>query len=81
MPRPGGQAALMLSESLGLLPVETGIVSRQAALDAIDGLVEVKEEIAGVQKGVAMGMASIALLRRVRESLAAAREPGRSKVH
>lgn len=63
----------MLCESLLLLLVETGIVARQDVLDAINGVVEVKHEIAGVTESVVVSLESIILLRRVRESVAAAR--------
>lgn len=66
----------MLCESLLLLLIETGVVAKQGALDSIDGVLEVKKEIAGVRESVVVSMASIALLQRVRESISAGRGPG-----
>ena len=75
MPDPHGQAALMLCESLMLLLVEQGIVSKTQAVEAIDDIIELKREIAGARESVVVSMASIALLRDVAQSVAAAAEP------
>ncbi len=62
----------MLCESLMLLLVEEGVVRKQQALEAIEVVVEVKQEIAGETERVVVSMQSITLLRAVAQSLAAA---------
>jgi len=42
-PDPHGQAALMLCESLAYLLIEQETVSRQQVIDAIEGVIEVKQ--------------------------------------
>jgi hypothetical protein len=74
-PDPHGQAALMLVESLLLLLVGEGIVEKEKVIEAIDGIVEVKQEIAGTSESVVVSMASIGLLRGVAGSLSAAAAP------
>ena len=74
-PDPHGQAALLLVESLLLLLIEKGMVAPKDVVDAIDGVVEVKREIAGTSERVVVSMASIGLLRAVSGSLSAS--PGR----
>ncbi len=74
-PDPHGQAALMLCESLALLLVERGIISKQDVLNAIDGIIEVKKEIAGKRKSVVVSAASIILLRTLSQSFSAAALP------
>jgi hypothetical protein len=71
-PDPHGQAALMLVESLLLLLVERGVVQKEQVTEAIAGLVEVTQEIAGTSESVVISMVSIGLLRAVAGSLAAA---------
>lgn len=68
----------MLCESLMLLLVEQGIIAKDQAADAIDGVIEVKREIAGTRESVVVSIASIALLRDVAQSVAAATEPAPS---
>ena len=74
-PDPHGQAALMLCESLMLLLVEQGIVSRNQVVEAISDIIDVKREIAGTRESVVVSVTSIALLRDVAQSVAAAAEP------
>jgi hypothetical protein len=74
-PDPHGQAALMLVESLLLLLVEQGVLQKEELIEAIDGLVEVKQEIAGSSESVVVSMVSIGLLGAVATSLAAATTP------
>ena len=78
-PDPHGQAALMLCESLALLLVENGILPKSQVVEAIDGIIEVKEEIAGVSESVVVSIVSIGLLRNIAQSIVAAAvpEPGR----
>jgi hypothetical protein len=73
-PDPHGQAALMLVESLLLLLVERGVVQKEQVTEAIAGLVEVTQEIAGTSESVVIST-SIGLLRAVAGSLAAATAP------
>ncbi len=75
-PDPHGQAALMLCESLAYLLIARGTLTREALIDAIDGVIEVKQEIAGTSEGVVVSVASIVLLRAVAQSLSAASLPG-----
>ncbi len=76
-PDPHGQAALLLVESLLLLLIEKGMVAPGDMVDAIEGVIEVKREIAGTSERVVVSMASIGLLRVVSGSLSASvgREP------
>jgi len=70
-PDPHGQAALMLCECLACILVEHGLVSTGQVIDAIEGVVEIKQEIAGTSESVVGSIASIALLRAVARSLPA----------
>lgn len=74
-PDPHGQAALMLCEGLALLLIEQGVLRKQRVVDTIDGVVEVRQEIAGVSDGVVVSMTAIGLLRGVARSVAAAPAP------
>ena len=71
-PDPHGQAALLLCESLLILLVEEGVIRKERMVEAIDGVVEVKQEIAGTSESVVVSMTSIGLLRAVSGSLSAA---------
>ena len=71
-PDPHGQAALMLCESLMVLLVEEGILRKEQCIEAVEGVVEVKQEIAGTSESVVVSMASISLLRAVAQSVSAA---------
>jgi hypothetical protein len=75
-PDPHGQAALMLCDGLMLLLIETGVIHKDRVADVIDGIIEVKQEMAGVRESVVVSVASIALLQAVARSLTAARAPG-----
>jgi hypothetical protein len=74
-PDPHGQAALMLVESLLLLLVEQGILQKEQVIEAIEGVVEIKQEIAGRSESVVVSMVSIGLLRAVALSVSAASPP------
>lgn len=65
----------MLCESLILLLVETGVVDKDRIADLIEGIVEVKQEIAGVRESVVVSVLSISLLRAVARSVAATSAP------
>ena len=71
IPDPHGQAALMLCESLMILLVEQGVIRKAQVVQAIEGVVEVKQEVAGVSESVVVSAASIGLLRAVAQSLSA----------
>jgi hypothetical protein len=73
IPDPHGQAALMLCEALALVLVESGLLSRSKVVEAIDGVVEVKHEIAGVSESVVVSVASISLLQAISRSIDAGR--------
>jgi hypothetical protein len=74
-PDPHGQAALMLCESLALILIGRGVVSKAQMDDAISGVIEIKREIAGTSESVVVSVASINLLQAVARSLSAAPEP------
>ena len=74
-PDPHGQAALMLCESLALLLIAKGILPKNQVVEAIDGIVEVKQEVAGVSESVVISVASIGLLRTIARSISAASDP------
>ncbi len=76
IPDPHGQAALMLCESLAHLLIARGTLAREELVEAIDGVIEVKREIAGTSESVVVSVASIVLLRAVAQSLSAASLPG-----
>ncbi len=76
LPDPHGQAALMLCEGLALLLIEKGFLLREQVVEAIDGVIEVKQEIAGVDESVVVSMTSIGLLLGVARSVAAASASG-----
>lgn len=71
-PDPHGQAALMLYEGLALLLIERGILAKKQVVETIEGVIEVKQEIAGVSESVVDGVVSIGLLQTVARSIAAA---------
>lgn len=79
-PDPHGQAALMLMERLLLLLVEQGVIQKEQVVEAIDGLIEVKQEIAGTTESVVVSMVSIGLLRAVSGSVSALAAPLRPVV-
>ena len=76
-PDPHGQAALMLCESFALLLVAAGVVDKDRVIDAIDGVIEVKLEMAGTSESIVVSVASITLLQGVARSIAAAPDPQR----
>ncbi len=79
-PDPHGQAALMLCESLMILLVEDEVIRKEQAIDAIDTVIEVKQEIAGTAESVVVSVASIVLLRAIAQSLSAASPPEASAI-
>ncbi len=70
----------MLCESLMILLVEDGVIRKEQAIDAIDTVIEVKQEIAGTAESVVVSVASIVLLRAIAQSLSAASPPEASAV-
>ncbi len=74
-PDPHGQAALMLCEGLALLLIERGAITREEAVDVIDGLVELKHEMALTTESPVVSVASILLLQSVARSMSAAARP------
>ncbi len=65
----------MLCESLALLLIEQGIVSTHQVIDAIEGIIEIKREIAGTSEPVVVSVASILLLQTILRSISAASQP------
>ena len=74
-PDPHGQAALMLCEALALLLIDEDVLLKEQVVEAIDGIVDVKQEIAGVDESVVVSVTSIGLLLGVARSVAAAPAP------
>ncbi len=68
----------MLCESLAHMLIAQGTIDREAVVETIDGIIEVKQEIAGTSESVVVSIASITLLRAVAQSLSAASRPHRS---
>ena len=65
----------MLCESLAHMLIAQGAIDRDALVETIDGVIEVKQEIAGTSESVVISIASITLLRAVSQSLSAASHP------
>lgn len=65
----------MLCESLALLLIEDGVLSKHQVIDAIEGVIEVKREIAGTSEPVVVSVASILLLQTIRRSISATSSP------
>jgi hypothetical protein len=74
-PDPHGQAALMLCDGLMLLLVKKGLIDKDQVTDLIEGIIEIKQEIAGVSESVVVSVASVALLRAVARSISASAGP------
>lgn len=62
----------MLCESLILLFVEKGIIPKEQVVDAIETVIEVKQEIAGTTESVVVSMVSTGLLRAVKQNISSA---------
>ena len=65
----------MLYEALALLLIERGILAKAEIVEIIQGVIEVKQEIAGVTESVVVGVVSIGLLQTIARSLSATRAP------
>ncbi len=65
----------MLCESLMFLLVDEGIIRKEQAVEAIENVVDVKQEIAGTSESVVVSMVSIGLLRAIARSISAATTP------
>ncbi len=74
-PDPRGQAALMLCEGILLLLAERGSLGKDEIVSMIEGLVEVKHEMAGTSESVVVSVESIGLLRAASQSIAAVFHP------
>lgn len=61
----------MLCESLALLLIEQGIVRKELVIEAIEGVIEIKREIAGTREPVVVSVASILLLQGILGSIGA----------
>ena len=62
----------MLCETLALLLIEQGIVRKELVIEAIEGVIEVKREIAGAREPVVVSVASILLLQGILGSVGGA---------
>ena len=62
----------MLVEALLYLMIEKKVLGKDEMLEAIDGIVDVKREMAGTSESVVISLESIGLLRAVAGSLSAA---------
>ncbi|MGI4793192.1 MAG: hypothetical protein ACRYG8_03730 [Janthinobacterium lividum] len=65
----------MLCESLAYLLVEQRLVCQQQVIDAIEGVIEVKQEMAGVSEPVVVSITSILLLQDILNSIRAVPVP------
>ena len=65
----------MLCESLVFLLVEEGVIRKEKAVEAIENVIDVKAEIAGVTESVVVSVVSIGLLRTIAQSISAATTP------
>jgi hypothetical protein len=74
-PDPHGQAALMLCEGLILLLIERGLINKIEAIDVVEGVIEVKREIAETSGSVVVSVTSINVLKNVLASISAAPIP------
>ena len=70
----------MLCESLALLLIDEGVLPKSQVIEAIDGIIEVKQEVAGVSESVVVSVASIGLLRTIARSINAASDPAPTAV-
>ena len=71
-----GQAALMLCESLAYLLVEAGVLGREAVADAIEGVIEVQQGMAGREEQAGSCRTAVGLLTTIALSLRATGETG-----
>ncbi len=71
-----GQAALTLVESVLLVLVETGIVSTEEMLEAVETVISSKRALADNEEDRAISTAAIGLLIGIANSLRAARSDG-----
>ena len=71
-PDPHGQAALMLCESLAFLFIEQGILGKHQIIDAVESIIESKQEIAEANEPIVISTASIFLLQAILRSISAA---------
>ena len=65
----------MLCESLVFLLVDEGVIRKEKAVEAIENVIDVKAEIAGVTESVVVSVVSIGLLRTIAQSISAAPTP------
>ena len=70
-PDPHGRVAMMLSESLFHLLVEQGVISREKAIEAIDGIAELIHEATERDTCTVNDRAAAVLVETLRESFAA----------
>ena len=65
----------MLVKGILLLLIEGGVVGKENIIEAIEGVIEIKREVAGTSENVVVSVASIGLLRGISASLSAAPSP------
>ena len=68
----------MLCESLMLLLIENGVISKDRAIEAVSNVMDVKREIGGNKESVVVSVTSILLLQEVERSLIASQVLNRS---
>ena len=68
----------MLCESLMLLLIESGVINKERAIEAVSNVMDVKREIGGHREDVVVSVTSILLLQEVERSLIASQVPNRS---
>jgi hypothetical protein len=70
-PDPHGEVALMLCESLLHVLVEQHVITRETAIEAIDGIAELTREMAQTGTRRMPRSSPVELIERIRESFAA----------
>jgi hypothetical protein len=70
-------SGLMLCESLMLLLVEKGVISREEAVEAVEGVIEVTREIAETNNSAVISLVPISRLQAIARSMSVAMSPKR----
>jgi hypothetical protein len=70
-PDPHGQVALMLCESLFHVLVEQHVITRETAIEAIEGVAELTREATGARTRRMPEASPVELIDRIRQSFAA----------
>ena len=70
VPDPDGQVSLMLCESILHILVEEGVISKEKALEAIDGVVELARENDEIGQRRSAGRSAVQLIKAIAQSFA-----------